>query len=130
MVLFFSFSISIFCFTQDKPIDPHHLRAILLRIQDHLSDDDRKCLHFFLGSDVPRRIRDDPSLSGTLNLMESLFDQDKINERDFTFLINAFDEIRCVDAVKILRGSFFPKTFCSYFYFDRAYETNASKWTA
>jgi hypothetical protein len=36
--------------------------------------------------------------------MESLFDQDKINERDFTFLINAFDEIQCIDAVKLLRG--------------------------
>jgi hypothetical protein len=36
--------------------------------------------------------------------MESLFDQDKINEGDFTFLINAFDEIRCTDAVKLLRG--------------------------
>ena len=60
-----------------------------------------------MGSDVPRRIRDDPSLGGTLNLMESLFDQDKISERDFTFLINVFDEIRCFDAVKILRGGFY-----------------------
>jgi hypothetical protein len=36
---------------------------------------------------------------------ESLFDQDKINEEDFTFLINAFDEIQCLDAVKLLRGN-------------------------
>ena len=88
-------------------MDPHHLRAIILKLQDTLSDNDRKRLHFFLGPDVPRRIRDDQSLSGTLSLMESLFDQDKINERDFTFLINAFDEIRCQDAVKLLRGNFF-----------------------
>jgi hypothetical protein len=38
--------------------------------------------------------------------MESLIDQDKINEQDFTFLINAFDEIQCIDAAKLLRGFF------------------------
>ena len=79
---------------------------MILKIQDKLSDNDRKCLHFFLGPDVPRRIRDDPSLGGTLNLMESLFDQDKINEQDCTFLINAFEQIRCLDAAKILKGCF------------------------
>ena len=87
-------------------MDSQHLRAIILKVQDLLSDDDRQRLHFFLGNDVPRRFRDDPSLRGTLNLMKSLFDQDKINEDDFTFLINAFDEIHCADAVKILRGKF------------------------
>ena len=84
----------------------HYLRATILKLESRLSDDDRKRLHFFLGDDVPRRIRDDPSLGGTLRLMESLFDQDKINEQDFTFLINAFDEIQCLDAVKMLRGNF------------------------
>jgi hypothetical protein len=36
--------------------------------------------------------------------MESLFDQDKINEQDFTVLIKAFNEIRCLDAAKLLQG--------------------------
>ncbi|CAF1193664.1 unnamed protein product [Adineta steineri] len=84
-------------------MDNHRLRAIILKLQDRLSSDDRKRLHFYLGNDVPRRIRDDPTLSGTLSLMDSLFDQDKVNEKDFTFLINAFDEIQCIDAVKLLR---------------------------
>jgi hypothetical protein len=88
-------------------MNTRRLRAILLNLQDRLSDNDRKRLHFFLGNDVPRRIRDDPSLSGTLCLMESLFDQDKINDEDFTFLINAFDEIQCLDAVNLLRGNSF-----------------------
>ena len=87
-------------------MDNHHLRSIILKLQDRLSDNDRQRLHFFLGDDVPRRIRDNPTLNGTLNLMESLFDQDKINERDFTFLIDAFKEIQCIDAVKLLRGIF------------------------
>jgi len=92
-------------------MDNHHLRAIILKLQDRLSDNDRKRLHFFLGNDVPRRIRDDPSLGGTLSLMESLFDQDKINEKDFSFLIHAFDQIQCTDAVKILKGILFLSTY-------------------
>ena len=56
-------------------MDSCYLRAIIIKIQDCLSDDDRIRLHFFFGNDVPRRIRDDPSLGGTLNLMESLFEQ-------------------------------------------------------
>jgi hypothetical protein len=88
-------------------MDVHDVRALILKLEENLSEKDRKRLHFFLGPDVPRRIRDDQSLSGTLNLMESLFDQDKINERDVTFLINAFDEIQCRDAVRLLRGNLF-----------------------
>ena len=109
-------------------MDTHHLRAIILKLQDRLSDDDRKRLHFFLGNDVPRRIRDDPSLGGTLSLMESLFDQDKINEQDFTFLINALDEIQCIDAVKLLRGNFLCSIYLLFIsYLCRTYETNTIK---
>jgi len=82
------------------------LRGIILKSQNRLSDDDRLRLHFLLGNHVPRSIRDDLSFRGTLKLMESLIDQDKINEQDFTFLINAFDEIQCIDAAKLLRGFF------------------------
>jgi hypothetical protein len=88
-------------------MDSHRLRAIILKLQDRLSDDDRRRLHFVFRNDVPRGFRDDSSVDGTLCLMESLFDQDKINEQDFTFLINIFDEIQCLDAVKLLRGNFF-----------------------
>jgi hypothetical protein len=110
-------------------MDNQHLRGIILKLENRLSDDDRKRLHFFLGNNVPRRIRDDPSLGGTLSLMESLFDQDKINEQDFTFLINAFDEIQCMDAVKLLRGKFLfrinlPLFSCQ----SRPYETDAIKY--
>ena len=88
-------------------MDNHHLRGLILKLEYRLSDHDRIRLHFFLGDDVPRRIRDDPSLAGTLNLMQSLFDQDIINEQDFTFLIKAFDEIQCLDAAQLLRGIIF-----------------------
>ncbi|CAF3547340.1 unnamed protein product [Rotaria sp. Silwood1] len=84
----------------------HHLRVILLNLVDHLSENDRERLRFYIGPDVPRIIRDDSSFAGILRLWESLFDQDKINEEDFTYLINALDEIHCRDAVKLLRGYF------------------------
>ena len=96
--------VSLFSSRDKYLMDNHHFRSILLTLQDRLSDDDRRRLHFFLGDDVPRRISDDPSLSGTLSLLESLFDQDKISAENFSFLIEAFDEIRCLDAVKLLRG--------------------------
>ena len=85
-------------------MDDHHLRAILLNLHSRLTDNDRERLHFYLQNDVPRSLADDSSLSGTLKVMQSLFDQDKINETDFTFLINAFQQIRCFDAVNRLKG--------------------------
>lgn len=85
-------------------MDNQQLRGIILKLQDYLSDSDRQRLHFFLGDEIPRSIRDDLTLNGTLKLMESLFDQDKINKQDVTLLINAFNAIQCVGAVKILNG--------------------------
>ncbi len=97
-------------------MDSQRFRAILLDVQDHLSDEDRQRLHFYLGGVVPRRIRDDPTLKGTLNLMESLFDQGKISEQDFTFLINAFDQIHCINAVRLLKGNFIFSFINSYYF--------------
>ncbi|UJR07506.1 hypothetical protein I4U23_011795 [Adineta vaga] len=84
-------------------MNQYRLRSVILKLDARLSDADRQRFHFFMGNNVPRRIRDDKSLNGTLTLMESLFDQDKINEKDFTFLIEAFEEIECIDAAQLLR---------------------------
>ena len=94
-------------------VDSPYLRGILIPLEDRLSNDDRRRLHFFLADDILRRIRDDPTLSGTLSLLESLFDQDKINGEDFTFLIDALDAIQCRDAANILRGFLRPSPFSS-----------------
>ena len=105
-------SFSLFCLIMDN----QQLRGILVKLESRLSDDDRERLHFFLGNDVPRKIRDDSSLRGTLRLMDSLFDQDKINEQDFTFLIHAFEQIQCLDAVNLLKGFIFSFTVESVMY--------------
>ncbi len=94
-------------------MDSRYLRSILLNLRYRLSDNDQELLHFYLKNDVPGTLGDDSTLNGTLRLMQSLFDQDKINERDFTLLIDAFKQIRCFDAVNLLKGFFF---FLSEFY--------------
>ncbi|CAF2767947.1 unnamed protein product [Rotaria sp. Silwood2] len=81
-------------------------RALLLKIQDLLSDNDRHRFLFLLGEDVPRYLRDDPSLSGTLHVLESLFEQAIISNQDCDYLIKAFKKIHCNDAAKRLEGSF------------------------
>ncbi|CAF1221526.1 unnamed protein product, partial [Didymodactylos carnosus] len=78
-------------------------RSILLQVQERLSDDDRKKLHFLVGDIIPRGLRDDPSIGGTLNLLEALFDRGKISSQDFSYLIEVFETIDCSDAANRLR---------------------------
>ena len=79
-------------------------RALLLKIQDLLSDNDRQRLHFLLGEDVPRYLRDDVSLNGTLNLLDSLLEKTFISDQDCDYLVEAFTKIHCHDAAKRLQG--------------------------
>jgi hypothetical protein len=81
-----------------------HFRALLIKLQDALSDSDRCRLHFLFGNIIPRQLRDDPSISGTLNLLETLFDRGLIDEHDFDCLIEVFNELQCRDIVQRLRG--------------------------
>ena len=89
-----------------------NLPLILLTIVDRLSDNDRQKLHLILGEHLPRRIADDTSYQGTLSLMKSLLDQNKINEKNLTLLINALETIHCSDLVKFLKG-YFAVVFCA-----------------
>ena len=97
--------------------EQYDFRALLLKLQDCLSVDDRRRLHFLMGDTIPRQIRDDPTLGGTLHLLESLFDQAKIDAQDFDCLIRAFREIGCHAAVKRLIGLFDHRTNLSLLLF-------------
>ena len=81
-----------------------NLRSVIVKIQDRLSDDDRARLHFYIGDKVPRAIRDNMTLCGTLCLIQCLFERNYVNEDDLSMLINAFETINCIDAVKMLKG--------------------------
>lgn len=88
----------------------HHetnLRSLLIKLQDSLSDSDRCRLHFLFGNVIPRKLRDDPSINGTLHVIESLFDRGLIDDQDFSYLIQAFREIHRPDIAKRLKGLFF-----------------------
>lgn len=87
-------------FKMDRKFD---FRALLIRIQDQLSDNDRRRFHFLIGDIIPRHQRDDCTLGGTLTLLESLFDRAIINEDYLDFLIRVFHHIQCHDAVKRLQ---------------------------
>jgi hypothetical protein len=83
-----------------------HFRALLLKLQNKLTDKYRRSLHFLFSDVIPRHLRDDPTTGGTLNLLESLFDSAKISEQDFGYLVRAFKEINCGDIARRLGGTF------------------------
>jgi hypothetical protein len=85
-------------------MDSPRLRSILLNLQQRIGDNDRERLDLYLKNGVPKPVEDDSTLGETLKRMQSLFDQDKINTKDFTSLIDAFKQIRCFDAAKLLEG--------------------------
>jgi len=81
-------------------------RVLLIQLSNQLSDNNREEFHFIVGSIVPRKLRDDCTPSGTLHLLEFLFDRNLINNQHFDYLIHAFREIRFYDAVERLEGSY------------------------
>lgn len=81
------------------------LRALLIQFQDCLSDVDRCRLHFFFGDQIPRQIRDDSSINGTLHLLQTLFDRGLIDPDDLSYLIKAFRQIHRDDLSQRLQGS-------------------------
>ncbi|CAF4244698.1 unnamed protein product, partial [Adineta steineri] len=77
-------------------------RTVLLNILDRLSVNERKKLSFLLGDDIERTIQDDPTIGGTLNIFQQLFDRDKISNENFSYLIEAFQAIKCYKAATSL----------------------------
>ena len=53
----------------------NRFRKVLLDILHDLSDVDRKKLAFLLGKDVERRLRDNATVEGMLDIFQQLFDR-------------------------------------------------------
>lgn len=81
-----------------------HFRAALVKIQESLSDDDRKKLHFLFGEDIPRVLRENSSLGGALETLQKLFDTLKISPSNYDYLVRALEVIQRPDCVQRLRG--------------------------
>lgn len=76
------------------------LREFLLILLDDLSDIDRCRLHFVLGNEVPRRLRQLNNIENTIQIFEHLIDTGKI----FTSLIDALSACGKSDWSKKLKG--------------------------
>lgn len=81
-----------------------YFRSLLLKIYNRLSKDDQHRFHFLVGDHIPRVQREDVTLPGTLAVFELLIDRALLNEDELDFLIQIFLQLRCYEAVKLLRG--------------------------
>jgi hypothetical protein len=79
-------------------------RAILIKIQNKLSDDDRRQLHFLFSDDIPRRLQADGSLGNSLDVLQKLFDNEKISKDNCGYIIQALQAIERPDCVQHLIG--------------------------
>ena len=79
-------------------------RVVLIKIQNLLSDSDRKQLHFLFGEDIPRTLQEDGSLSSSIDAFQRLLDGAKISPTDCEYLVRALREIKREDCIKRLSG--------------------------
>ncbi len=73
-----------------------------MKIQDRLSDNDRKKLCFLLP-------QDEASLDGSISPIHP----EHTNEQNINYLIEVFEAIQCDEAVKLLKGNFFFSIYIS-----------------
>ena len=78
------------------------LREFLLKLLDDLSDKDRARLHFVLGSEVPRRLRESNEIESTLRIFDYLI----LNEKIFNSFPVALSACGRADWSKKLKGNF------------------------
>ncbi|CAF0869405.1 unnamed protein product [Didymodactylos carnosus] len=80
------------------------LRALLLDIENQLSDSNITDLCFLLGDDVPRRVLDACKKDQSMReVWETLFSCRKITPDNVTYLIERFEQINRMDLAARLR---------------------------
>lgn len=82
-------------------------RAVLLKIEDLLSSDDRMKLHFLFGENIPRVLRENGSLEESIRVLQTLFERMKISSENFEYLLAGLRAIQRFDCVKQLEGKDF-----------------------
>ncbi len=78
-------------------------RAVLIKIQDKLTNSDRSKLHFLFGEDIPRRLSDG-SLETALEALQTLFERLKISKNNYDYLVRALKIIERPDCAERLLG--------------------------
>ncbi len=82
--------------------DDFEFRAVLIKIQNSLTDIDRKQLHFTFGEDIPRRLQSDGSLDTALEVLSALFDRLKISKDNYDYLVHGLRAIERHDCAERL----------------------------
>lgn len=91
----------------DSTIDnDFDFRALLLKIQDSLSDEDRIQLHFVFGNDIPRTLQSDGSLEASLQALEKLMERSKFSKDNINYLVRSLEAIHRLDCAERLKSSF------------------------
>jgi hypothetical protein len=81
-----------------------NFRVVLIKIQNSLSDSDRKQLNFLFNEDIQRCLQNDSSLDGAMEILQTLFDRLKISKDDFGYLDRALRAIERHDCAQRLQG--------------------------
>ena len=97
----------------EKMID-NNLRSVLAQIDIHLTQKDLKRFLFCLSAMIPARVRDESSHRGFLEVIDYLFEQDKISETHFDLLIDTFKQIGCKSAEGLLKGNEINRDRCLF----------------
>jgi len=79
-------------------------RIVLVKIQDSLSDEDRRKLHFIFGEEIPRRLQENGSLTSALEVLQTLFDRLRISRNNYDYFVRALQEIGRNDCAQRLIG--------------------------
>jgi hypothetical protein len=88
--------------------DPHFsFRAVLIKIQSLLSNEDRQQLHFVFADDIPRCLQSDGSLNNALVVLQTLLDRLKISKDDCGYLVRGLRVIDREDCAQRLLGKIF-----------------------
>lgn len=86
----------------DQADEDFAFRAVLIKIQHSLSDDDRRQLNFLFGEDIPRCLQSNGSIEASLSALQTLFDRLKISSNNYTYLVRALQAIQREDCVERL----------------------------
>ena len=90
-------------------MDPEfYFRLVLIKVQESLTDSDRKQLHFLFSDDIPRHLQSDGSLETSLEVLQTLCDRLKISSDNVDYLIKGLKAIRRDDCAQLLTGKRSP----------------------
>ena len=84
--------------------DEFSFRVVLIKIQNSLTDEDRRKLHFLFGEDIPRVLQGNGSLDNALDALQKLFDSLKISRHNSDYLRCALEAINRPDCAQRLLG--------------------------